>query len=393
MGLRGGRSRPILIAIAALAVIVVAFRAPIAGPESPEARSAADGAVVVGGRSGVTNPPEAQSTVDATPLAPGQQPPQFVVTSIDGSCETRDGTIRKFLDIGNAASARFTFFVSGLCLLPDERKKLYQGPKHAPGQSDLSFADADMVGERIRTFTDMYRAGHEVGTHFLGHFCGSGSGVGTWDTADWASEIEQSRKFLDEWVANNPQAAGMGPLPFDSSVFRGDRTPCLLGKRPQMWKAFIDAGFRYEASDPGVLQWPRKVADGKLWQFPLPALRLSGTNKWVLSMDYNFLANQNNTKTQADADTCAKIEEQTYQTYMDALAALESGNRAPLIIGTHLNDWVCGAYIKSLQRFIADVPNRFPGVRMVSFSDLARWLDAQDPAVLRDLQAKTPQRY
>ncbi|MDZ7576747.1 MAG: hypothetical protein U0904_01005 [Candidatus Nanopelagicales bacterium] len=387
------RNKIVLVAVAAAVLFVIAFRAPVSSDTEPTTVTRADGAAVLGSRSGVTSPPESQPGIDVEKLAPGEQPPQLVVVSVDGSCETRGGTIRKFMDVGNSVGAHFTFFITGLCLLPEGSRMLYRPPTHAAGQSDISFADADMVAERVQTFTDMYRSGHEIGTHFLGHFCGEDKGVGTWSTADWRSEIEQSARFLDEWAANNPQVQGVDPLPFDSSVIKGDRTPCLLGQRGQMWKAFEEADFAYEASDPGALQWPHKVHDGKLWQFPLPAVKLAGTGKWVLSMDYNFLYNQNNAQTNADPAKCASVEEQTYRTLMDSLTAVYEGNRAPLITGSHLNDWLCGAYINSLQRFITDAAGKYPDVKFVSFAELAQWLDAQDAAVLDALQSRPAQRY
>jgi len=382
--------------IGALLLIAIAFRAPTGSDSQADnagERSSADGAAVVDTNfAGVTSPPEPQPTITLPQPASGEKPIQTVVISVDGGCETSSGTIKKFLETGKQANARFTFFLSGLCLLPDAKRMQYHAPGKLPGQSDVPFADASMVAERIKVLSEMYRSGHEIGTHFLGHFCSPG-GVDDWSSADWTDEIDQARSLLDNWPQNNPQAAGTPPLPFDSSVFKGERTPCLLGQRPAMWSAFTDAGFRYEASDPGELKWPKQVDDGSLWQFTLPALKLSGTNLWVLSMDYNFLVNQTNGATKGDEASCKRVEEQTYETYMDSLEAVYNGNRAPLILGSHLNDWQCGAYITALERFIADVPQKYPDVNMVSFQDLADWLDQMDPGQLKKLQQLPSQRY
>jgi hypothetical protein len=387
--------KAIAAVIGTVILLLLAFRLP-AGSQSAAGDTgvdSADGAAVVDPNvPGVTTPPEGQPGVDIPQPAAGQQPTQLVVVSVDGGCETANGTIAKFLDTGRQSNARFTFFLSGLCLLPDAARMQYHPPGKEPGQSDVPFADPNMVAQRVKIFTDMYRAGHEIGTHFLGHFCSPG-GVDDWSADQWGEEIAQARQFLDTWPRNNPQAAGSGVLPFDSSVFKGDRTPCLLGQRPAMWTAFKEAGFRYDASDPGQLKWPTKVADGALWEFPLPALKLAGTNLWVLSMDYNLLVNQTNGETTGDPDSCKRVEDQTYQTYMDALAAVHEGNRAPLILGSHLNDWQCNGYINALERFVADVPAKYPDVKMVSFADLADWLDKMDPAELQKLQALPEQRY
>lgn len=375
-------------------LVVVAFRAPVGSDtaEGAPATTVADGAAVVEPPPAVTSPPEEQPKIQIPQPQPGQEPTQVVVVSVDGGCETPDGTISDFLDVGAAANARMTFFLSGLCLLPDGERMAYRPPGKLPGQSDVPFADAAMVGERIEVFGRMYREGHEIGTHFLGHFCGD-DGVDTWSAGEWRDEITQARRFVDNWTTYNPQAAAAPSLPFDSSVFEGTRTPCLLGKRAQMHQAFAAEGMRYEASDPGVLQWPQKSEQGDLWLFPLPALLLPGTEKWVLSMDYNLLVNQNGGRTEGDDATCRRIEDETYQTYMDGLDAVYKGNRAPLVVGSHLNSWLCSAYIKGIERFITDAAAKYPDIRFVSFTDLADWLDAMPPEVLADLQDRDPQRY
>jgi hypothetical protein len=247
------------------------------------------------------------------------------------------------------------------------------------------------VEKRIEVLARSYREGHEIGTHFLGHFCGA-SGVGSWNTSQWRDEIKQAKGFLDEWKKYNPQVSEGQRLPFDSSVFMGARTPCLEGARNLMLPAFEAEGLRYDASDPGELKWPVKAEDSDLWEFPLPALHLRDTSSWVLAMDYNFMAMQNNTKTEADPATCDRIEQQTRDTYMDALEAAKEGGGAPLILGSHLNDWVCNAYVNSLHDFSRAAKEKYPDVQFISFADLADWLEAQDPTVLKELQELPAER-
>ena len=390
MRVMGSTSRLVVGLVLALVLVMLAFALPDSGSvaESEEQDSASAGAIV--SASGGTAPQEAPS-LELKKLAPGEQPPQFVIITLDGGCETRSGVLADLLNRGEEVNGRFTFFLSGLCLLPDAQRMAYQPPGKSPGQSDLPFADADMVQTRLGTLARMHRSGHEIGTHFLGHFCGA-SGVATWSAAQWTSEIAQSREFLDNWPKYNPQVVGAEPLPFDSSVFTGGRTPCLEGDRPAMFAAYAEAGFRYEASDPGAIAWPKREAKTGVWEFPLPALRLAGTDKWVLSMDYNFLANQNDAQTEAPPDRCAEIEKQTYDSYMLALAATEAGSRAPLIMGSHLNSWVCDAYVNSFHDFISDAHAQYPDVQFISLDDLADWLELQDPAILKELQALPAER-
>jgi hypothetical protein len=157
-----------------------------------------------------------------------------------------------------------------------------------------------------------------------------------------------------------------------------------------MLPAFIAEGFRYEASNPGALKWPTKMSGGKLWDFTLPLLNMSGSRLRVLAMDYNFMANQGDGKSSSDPSTCAKVEKQTRNTYLKALKATYNSSRAPLIIGAHMNPWSCNAYVKSLFDFVRTAKAKYPEVMFISFSELTDWLDAQKPRVLKALQKKPP---
>lgn len=391
--------RPIiaLLAVALGAIAVFVFILPSRSSENPAASNAPvegsaqltpkGGASPVGDTSGVTTPPEPQPELEITKLAPGEQPPQFVVVSFDGGVESKSRIMQHYLDTAEKVDGRFSFFLSGVYLLPDTKAKLnYAPPKKPRGTSAIGFADPSLVGLRIDTLGEAYNAGHEIGTHFNGHFCGTG-GVGTWTAADWTSEINQFNLFINNWRAFNPQAADAGPLPFDASVVKGGRTPCLEGNRAAMYKAFKEAGYRYDTSGGGSLTWPRPVKNG-LWNIPLQAIKAAGMKYGVLSMDYNFLANQNGGRMTAAPEECQRFEDETYDAYTNALKAVNNSNRAPLILGNHMNDWVCGAYTKALTRFIEDTHDRHPDVRFISTLDLVNWMDAQDPAVLAELQKR-----
>lgn len=320
-----------------------------------------------------------------TRLAKGEQPPQFVVVSFDGTC--RSSLFRRYLELAKETGSRFTFFLSGLCLVPESKAALYRPPRHPVGTSAIGFAAAANVPDRIRLLGKAWTQGHEVGTHFLGHFCDA-AGVGSWTSAEWQSELTQARRFLDSWAEINGRPAGVPQLPFTSADWRGDRTPCLGGIRSQMLPVFERAGFAYDASGAGTLSWPRKYAGYDLWSFPLQRIPVLGYRKSALSMDYNFLAQQNGARIDAPPAVCDRIRASTLASYLHALDAVERSNRAPLFIGNHFNDWVCNAYTEALIAFVRQAHEQHPDVRFVPFSYLARWLDAQDPAVLRALQAR-----
>ena len=61
------------------------------------------------------------------------------------------------------------------------------------------------------------------------------------------------------------------------------------------------------------------------------------------------------------------------------------GNRAPLVIGSHLESWNGGVYLKAVEDTVKEVCGQ-QDVQCVSFKQLADWLDLQDPKVLDRLR-------
>ncbi len=341
--------------------------------------------------SGVTVPAAEQPQLEIKKLAPGEKAPQFVVLSFDGGVESKTGLMTHYLDLAKSVGGRFSFYISGVYLIPDNKHKLvYDPPKHARGTSAIGFGDPGIIKTRIDVLTRAWVEGNEIGTHYMGHFCGA-NGVGAWNAADWTSEIDQFNSSIDDWRQNNPQAATAGPLPFSSEVVKGGRTPCLEGNRHALFTAIKQAGYVYDASGSGGLQWPKKMKKWGIWELPLEAIKVPHLGM-TLSMDYNFLANQNNAQTTASPEKCAQIERDSEQAYSDALDGAYKGNRAPLILGNHMNNWVCNAYTNALTSFVKQAHEKYPDVQFISMLDLVHWMEAQDPAVLKKLQ-KQPAVY
>jgi hypothetical protein len=335
---------------------------------------------------GVAKENAARPEIAIEPLATGAKPPQFVVVSFDGACD--DELFKHYLDLAERNGARFTFFLSGLCLLPDDKRDTYLPPMKDRGSSSIGFTAADDIPERIRNLTTAYERGHEIGTHALGHFCGEG-GVGEWGAEHWRSELKQFDTFLDNWRTHlGPElSADVPTLPFNSSVVEGIRTPCLQGNRDAMWPVWQEAGFTYDASNTGTLGWPKKIDGFEIWEFPLQLIPVVGFDRGALSMDYNFMCVQNGCSTRADPPKVQQVERSTYDTYMQATQTACNGNRSPLFFGNHFNTWVGGAYRDALTRFVNDAKKACPDVQFVSNRDLVRWLAAQDPTFLQQLRA------
>ena len=110
-------------------------------------------------------------------------------------------------------------------------------------------------------------------------------------------------------------------------------------------------------------------------------LRISGTGKGTISMDYNFLVAQSGGFPSPDAARRAQFRDQMVQTYIDYFKTNYAGNRAPLHIGHHFSDYQHGAYREALQIFARMVCG-LPEVRCTTYSQLADFMDAQHPDTL-----------
>jgi hypothetical protein len=163
-------------------------------------------------------------------------------------------------------------------------------------------------------------------------------------------------------------------VPFGPDEIIGDRTPCLQGDFSALYPALVARGFRYEASQVARLGvWPWR--ERGLWSTPLLEIPFVGHTFDVISMDYNFMANQTGIAP-------ASIERETYLSLRRAFFTSYFGNRAPLSIGNHFETWRGWAYDHALARLLVDVC-RLPEVRCASFRELVDWLDAQPPGALR----------
>lgn len=316
-------------------------------------------------------------------LAPGKRPPQFVVFSWDGAGEDGQKLFSHFRAVGKKYGAAMTYFLSGVYMLPGDRRELYEPPRHKAGASDIGFNDIQGVKNTVAQMRAAWLEGNEIGTHFNGHFCGPRGGVGTWSPGEWVSEIEQAEAFVQHWKTNAGLAAEP-PLPFDySRELVGGRAPCLEGQR-NLIPAAKEMGFRYDASSVGGRQtWPRRI-DG-IWDFPLQEIPFPGRGLETLSMDYNFLANQSGT-TEGNPLMHATWGRQMHDGLLAAFDRAYRGNRAPLFIGNHFESWNGGTYMKAVEQAIKEICPR-KGVRCVSFKQLTDWLDAQDPEALAKLRA------
>ncbi|MFF0393192.1 hypothetical protein ACFYS8_31500 [Kitasatospora sp. NPDC004615] len=394
--------RTLLAAGAATAATLAAGCASTSGNGSnADAPARADGVAASGGSSTVPRPPATMigdgSTSDTgpqpgqptpEPLEPGQKPPQFVVFSWDGAGELDDRLFSRFRQLANDHNASMTFFLSGIYTLPESKKSMYHPPHHSVGASDIGYLSDSHIRSTIEQISAAWLDGHEIGTHFNGHFCGANGG-GRWSPEDWDSEIQQAMDFVMNWKTNTGNT-DLPALPFDyRKELIGGRTPCLEGQRGLLPTA-VKRGWKYDSSGPGGLQmWPQKFAGGALWDMPLQSIPFPGHTFQVLSMDYNIMYNQSGDNTKGDPGRRAFWQTQARDAYLAGFDRAYNGNRAPFIIGNHFEGWNGGIYMNAVEETLKAIADK-PEVRMVSFRQLVEWLEAQDPAVLKKLQALSP---
>ncbi|MFB7474122.1 hypothetical protein [Kitasatospora sp. NPDC056184] len=332
-----------------------------------------------------TGPQPGQAPPEALP--PGRRPPQFVVFSWDGAGELDNGLFRRFRRLAREHDASMTFFLSGLYLLPESRKDLYRPPQHKAGASDIGYLSDQHIRDTLENVHDAWLEGHEIGTHFNGHFCGA-TGVGKWSPEEWDSEIQQAMDFVTNWRTNTG-FTDLPALPFDyRKELIGSRTPCLEGQRNLLPTA-VKRGWRYDSSGNGTQIWPQKIQGGALWDLPLQSIPFPGHTFQVLSMDYNIMFNQCGSNTKADPALHPGYQAQARDAYLMGFERAYTTNRAPYVIGNHFEEWNGGIYMNAVEEVLKAIAGR-PEVRLVSFRQLVDWLDAQDPAVLRKLQTLGP---
>lgn len=305
------------------------------------------------------------------PLAPGEKPPQFVLFSFDGVGSHEHW--QRIMEIAGQAEARVTGFLSGVYLLSDEQRDRYQGPGHAPGRSSIGFGGSpEEVSTLIDDLNQALDRGHEIGTHYNGHFCaGAGPSGADWSTAMWNDELDQFFAFVEGGRAQG--------LRLDPSTVRGGRTPCLEGDWAQANPAMIAHGMTYDTSriSDGIA-WPSD--EGGIREFWMPLVRIPALDKKVTLMDYNLWFSLNGARD--EPERAAEFAEVTLSAYRAAYDAAFTQNRAPLVIGNHFNSWSGGGFSRAVEQFMAEVCLR-PETVCATYSEVGAWMDLQDPAVLQ----------
>lgn len=341
------------------------------------------------------------------------RPPQFVMLAFDNCQENQSWKqVSQFLDQMDSIqqdSVRFTFFLSGVGLLTDNAKKYYVDPLGRAGKSNINFGGDDMtVIERVKWINKLYTGGNEIASHAVGHFSGAG-----WSVDQWRHEFDQYEDIFNNFPAMNGftgDKAAQAKLVFSIDKLVGFRAPYLEGGA-KLNQVLMEHGYTYDTSntDQGwePSTWPKKfggtVGSRGLWNFGLSFMTMPLTNiteeqrRWGASrtrssvklpaMDYNFCFKQTGG---CDGDPYASQAEndalEMLQGYLKQFTANYNGNRAPIHIGHHFEQYRGGSYNRSLMRFAKAVCT-LPEVRCTTYSQLADYLERAGSGARSEFQA------
>lgn len=310
-------------------------------------------------------------SAQAKPEQPPQgveRPPQFVLLAFDGSRNINFW--RQSRAFARETGVRFTYFISGVYFLSRKDRKIYREPRRGRGRSAIGFGGrpAD-IAERVEQVALAISEGHEIASHANGHYNGS-----RYSTAQWKSELDQFGSIMaSSWSRYSKHKEPKWWRAHFKTAMKGHRAP-LLGRGSGLYKALKAKGYGYDTSRiarPGY--WPQEI-DG-VWNFPLAYLRISGSRRRTLSMDYNFYVADSGAR-RGSSKRFGRYEERMYKTYMDYFRHNYSGdgNRAPVDIGHHFSGWNGATYWRAMKRFARVVCGK-PEVICGTYGELQKFLE------------------
>jgi hypothetical protein len=248
--------------------------------------------------------------------------------------------------------------------VPNAGKNAYIEPERGAGKSAIGWGGTPAtIDERFEELRLANAEGHEIASHANSHYPG-----GRWTAAQWRSEFDQFDKIIFEGIggATAPRNLGFGPR--DVVGFRAPQ----LAHSPGLFQMMPGNGYSYDTSKSDAPNyWPEKTSG--VWNMPLARLRIAGTNRATLSMDYNFYVADSNA--QPNPANKERYKRQMVDTYMQYFQGNYFGNRAPVHIGHHFSKWNGGAYWEAMQVFAQRVCG-LPEVTCGTYKELVAFLEA-----------------
>lgn len=308
------------------------------------------------------------------------RPPQFILLAFDGSLnlDMWDET----LTFAKKNNIKLSYFLSGVYFLLDSNRLDYIEPMKGPGHSAIGFAGDSKTNleKRVAFVNRAYDEGHTLGSHANGHFDGT-----KWTLPEWEMEFKEFDHLIfdvfNQKGFENHSAPNSHPYHFHQEKIVGFRAP-LLATNSNLYTALRENKFAYDTSQTSSMDyWPEN--NNGLWNFPLAELRIYGTGKKTLSMDYNFYFSESGGN--PDLKNAEKYREEMFQTYMGYFRTNYYGNRAPIHIGHHFSKWNGGAYWLALGDFVKAVCGK-PEVQCVSYQSLLNFMNSITPSQREEYQ-------
>ncbi len=303
-----------------------------------------------------------------------ERPPQYVLLGFDGSLnlDMWDETLR----FAHDNNLKFTYFISGVYFLLKSEKANYVEPTHGVGVSAIGWGgkSKEDIKARVGFVNQAYDSGNEIASHANGHFTGA-----TWSLADWESEFKQFYNLVFNVFNLNKirMTTNANPYHFTPKEITGFRAP-QLGNNPDMYNVLKEYKYTYDTSKTASMNyWPQKIND--VWNFPLARIRIAGTGKRTLTMDYNFFYTQSGGKD--DSSNYRKYKAEMLNTYMGYFDTNYYGNRAPIHIGHHFSKWNGSAYWDAMREFAREVCTK-PEVKCVTYKELENFMESIPAATL-----------
>lgn len=343
-----------------------------------------------------------------------ERPPQFVMLAFDNCQENQSWKqMSDFLDHMNSfqnGSVKFTFFLSAVGLLTDQARQSYVDPMGRVGKSNINFGGNDLsVVERIRWINKLHGEGNEIASHAVGHFQG-----GKWSVDQWRHEFDQYENIVNNTAKVNGftgEKAKQAQLAFRANQLAGFRAPYLEGGAA-LNQVLLERGFAYDTSDTSQgwepMTWPKQfkqLVNGRgLWNFGLTFLtaplsniseenRLKGLprtvgNSKIPAMDYNFCFRQTGGCPNVDPYKTSQEDDaqEMLKGYLKQFADNYNGNRAPLNIGHHFEQYRGGSYNRAFLTF-ARVVCTLPEVKCTTYTELTKYMESQDSSKRAAYQA------
>ncbi len=303
------------------------------------------------------------------------RPPQYVLLAFDGSLNI--DMWNETLDFAKKNNIKLSYFISGVYFLLDNNRHDYIEPTKGPGHSNIGFAGDSKKNliSRVGFVNRAYDEGHAIGSHANGHFDGT-----TWTLPEWKMEFKEFNHLIfDVFTQKGFNPPTPNPYHFQPEQIIGFRSP-YLATNSSMFMALKESKFAYDSSRTNSMDyWPENIEG--VWNFPLADLRIYGTGKSTLSMDYNFYFSQSGAN--PDPKNAEKYREEMYKTYMAYFNTNYYGNRAPIHIGHHFSKWNGGAYWEAFGDFAKSVCIK-PEVKCVNYNSLLKFMSSLTPEMIKE---------